>query len=82
MQAAVAPNGEYAAFCTIWFDDVTRSAYFEPVGTAPQHQRRGLGKAVMCEGLRRLKRMGATLALVGSYMPPAHALRLGRVHGI
>ena len=71
---AVAPDGEYAAFCTVWFDDVTRSAYFEPVGTAPQHQRRGLGKAVMCEGLRRLKHMGATLALVGSYTPPAHVL--------
>ncbi len=82
MQVAVAPDAKYAAFCTIWFDDVTRSAYFEPVGTAPQQQRCGLGKAVMCKGLRRLKHMGATLPLVGSYMPPAHALRLGRVHGI
>ncbi len=60
--------------CTVWFDDVTRTGDFEPVGTAPAHQRRGLGKAVMCEGLRRLKRMGATLAFVGSYTPPAHAL--------
>jgi len=82
MQVAVAPDSKYAAFCTIWFDDVTRSAYFEPEGTAPQQQRCGLGKAVMCKGLRRLKRMGATLPFVGSYMPPAHALRLGRVHGI
>jgi len=71
---AITPEGAVAAFCTIWFDDVTRTAYFEPVGTAPAYQRRGLGKAVMCEGLRRLKRMGATLAFVGSYSPPAHAL--------
>jgi len=28
----------------------------------------------MCEGLRRLKRLGATIATVGSYTPPAHAL--------
>jgi hypothetical protein len=28
----------------------------------------------MCEGLKRLKRMGATLAYVGSYTPAAHAL--------
>ena len=56
-------------FTTIWFDDVTRSAYFEPVATVPAHQRRGLGKAVMTEGLRRLQRMGATLALVGGYSP-------------
>ena len=71
---AVAPNGEFASFCTVWFDDVTRSGAFEPVGTAPVHQRRGLGKAVMCEGLRRLKRMGATMAYVGSYSVEAHAL--------
>jgi mycothiol synthase len=71
---AVAPNGELASFCTVWFDDVTRTGAFEPVGTAPVHQRRGLGKAVMCEGLRRLKRMGATMAHVGSYTLEAHAL--------
>jgi GNAT superfamily N-acetyltransferase len=71
---AVAPNGETASFCTVWFDDVTRTGVFEPVGTAPEHQRRGLGKAVMCEGLRRLKRLGAVMAYVGSYSPEAHAL--------
>ena len=46
---AVAPDGAVAAFATIWFDDVTRSAYFEPVGTVPSHQRRGLGKAILTE---------------------------------
>lgn len=70
----VAPGGEHAAFCTIWFDDVNRMGVFEPVGTAPAHQRRGLGKAVMAEGLRRLKRLGATLATVGSFSDAAGAL--------
>jgi predicted N-acetyltransferase YhbS len=40
----------------------------------PEHQRRGLGKAVMCEGLRRVKRMGATLATVGGFSVAANAL--------
>ncbi len=70
----IAPGGAIAAFCTIWFDDVTRSAYFEPVATVPEYQRRGLGKALLTEGLRRLKRMGATRAFVGGYSPQANAL--------
>lgn len=71
---AVAPHGEIVAFTTAWYDDVTRSAYFEPVGTMPAHQRRGLARAVMSEGLRRLQRLGATRAFVGGYEPGANAL--------
>jgi mycothiol synthase len=69
----VAPDGELAAFCTVWFDDMTRTGAFEPVGTAPDHQRRGLGKAAMSEGLRRLKQLGARTAYVASFSPAAHA---------
>lgn len=71
---AVAADGSIASFCTIWFDDVTRSAYFEPVATVPAHQRCGLGKALLTEGLRRLQRMGATLAFVGGFSEGANAL--------
>jgi ribosomal protein S18 acetylase RimI-like enzyme len=71
---AIAPDGAIAAFCTVWFDDVTRSAYFEPVATVPAHRRRGLGKALLAEGLRRLQRMGATTTFVGGYSREANAL--------
>jgi len=71
---AAAPDGEIAAFCTIWFDESSRSAAFEPVGTHPDHQRKGLGKALMTEGLRRVCDLGATLAVVGSYSEAAGAL--------
>jgi GNAT superfamily N-acetyltransferase len=71
---AVAAEGELAAFCTVWVDDVTRTAVFEPVGTHPNHQKRGLGKAVMSEGLRRAQKLGATQATVSSYSDGAHAL--------
>ena len=63
---AVSTDGELASFCTIWFDDVTRSGSFEPVGTSPEHQRRGLGRAVIQDGLGRLARLGAEVAFVGS----------------
>ena len=39
---AIAPDGEIAAFTIIWYDDVTRCGYFEPVGTTPEQQRQGL----------------------------------------
>lgn len=71
---AVAENGEFASFCTIWFDDYTRTASFEPVGTHPDHQKKGVGKALMTEGLKRIKKLGATLSTVGSYSERAGAL--------
>ncbi len=71
---AVAPEGEIVAFTTVWYDDVTRSAYFEPVGTMPAHQRRGLARAILSEGLRRLQRLGARRAFVGGYEPGPNAL--------
>jgi mycothiol synthase len=71
---AVAPNGDLASFCTVWYDDVTRSAYFEPVATYPAYLRRGLAKATMAEGLRRVTRLGATVVFVGGYSVEANAL--------
>jgi mycothiol synthase len=62
---AIAENGSVAAFVTVWYDDVTRSGYFEPVGTMPEHQRKGLCTALLYEGMRRLKERGAVQASVG-----------------
>jgi GNAT superfamily N-acetyltransferase len=64
---AIAPDGSVASFSTIWFDDVTRSAYYEPVATVPAHQRRGLSRALLTEGLHRLKRMGCLWATVAGF---------------
>ena len=44
------------------------------MATVPAHQRRGLGKALLVEGLHRLQRMGCTHAFVGGYSPHANAL--------
>ena len=71
---AVVPGGEIVAFCTMWYDDDTQSGCFEPVGTVPDHRRQGLGKAVLCEALRRIKALGAELAYVSSFTEPAHTL--------
>jgi hypothetical protein len=71
---AIAPDGEMASFCTMWYDDVTRSAYIEPVATVPEHLRRGLARATITEGLRRLQRLGATRAFVCGFEPGPNAL--------
>ncbi len=68
------PEGAHVAFCTVWFDDVTRTGMFDPVGVDPAWQRRGLGTVVVCEGLRRLKALGATLGYIGSYSTAAGGL--------
>jgi predicted acetyltransferase len=57
-----------------WFDDLTRSAYVEPVATVPAHRRRGLGRALVTEGLQRMQWMGATVAFVSGLSPAANAL--------
>jgi len=59
------PDGRGASACTIWFDTVNAVGLFEPVGTHPDFQGKGLGKAVMAEGLRRMKAAGMHTAIVG-----------------
>ena len=56
---AVAPNGEFAAYVGIPWDEMNRRGIFEPVCTHPDHQRKGLAKTLMQEGLLRLKGYGA-----------------------
>ena len=63
-----------AAFTTFWFDDATRTVYIEPVATVPEHQRRGLARALITEGLHRTKRLGAVRAFVGGYEAGPDAL--------
>lgn len=61
---AAAPDGSIAAFCITWIDLLNRVGLFEPVGTHPDFQHQGLGKAVMLEALRRLLRQGMQQAIV------------------
>ena len=58
-----APDGRVVAFAVLWLGP-DGEGQFEPVGTHPEYQRRGLARALLLEGMRRLRAAGATRAVV------------------
>lgn len=60
------PNDEPAAFALAWHDPANRIAMFDPVGCAEAFQRKGLTRALLLEGLRRLKELGVVTAILCS----------------
>jgi mycothiol synthase len=61
---AATPEGKFASYCIVWYDPINQVGEFEPVGTRKTWQRKGLGKAVLTEGFRRLQKLGAKKAVV------------------
>ena len=62
----IAPDGEFASFCIAWWDERNRIAMLEPVGTVPEHRRKGLARAVVLEAIRRVATLGVEQVFVGS----------------
>jgi ribosomal protein S18 acetylase RimI-like enzyme len=56
---AEAPNGSFASYVGIPYDETNRLGIFEPVCTHPDHRRLGLAASLMREGLLRLRSIGA-----------------------
>jgi ribosomal protein S18 acetylase RimI-like enzyme len=78
---AVDREGEIGAFAICWMDPVSKIGLFEPVGTHPDHQRRGLGRSVLLEGMRRMAERGMRTAEVSTYSDNPAALGLYRSLG-
>ncbi len=55
----VDPDGAVASYVMGWLDVQNRVGELEPVGTHPDYQRQGLGRAVVLDALRQLKAQGA-----------------------
>ena len=62
----IAPNGDYASYCGMWYEPGTDYALVEPVCTDPDYRKMGLGKAAVLEGIIRCAKLGAKYAFVGS----------------
>jgi mycothiol synthase len=79
---AAEADGTLAAFCICWLsqrghdENGSNIGQIEPIGVRPDFQQRGLGRAILLEGLRRLQAHGATTALIDSdgENDPAHSL--------
>lgn len=57
---AATTKREIVAFCTIAYDDYTRSAVIVLDGVAAEYRQQGLEQAMIVEGMRRLKNLGCT----------------------
>jgi len=73
---AISPEGEVCAAALAWLDNESLTGEFEPVGTRPAQQQRGLGKAVLLRGLAKMQQRGMTTAIVGTNATNAAAIAL------
>jgi len=62
----VASDDTFAAFTVTWHDALNRTGLLEPVGTHPDHRRRGLGKALVLHAMHQMKAAGMTHATVAN----------------
>lgn len=64
---AEAPDGTLAANAGFTVHEKESFALIEPVCTHPDHQGKGLARAVMAEGLRRVQALGIDACFVGAW---------------
>ncbi len=63
---AIAPDGVIASYVNCWIDPVNKIGDFGPVGARPDHRRKGLTRAVLLEGLRRMQAYGMNRVCVST----------------
>src|SRR5207247_8967798 len=59
-----APDGSFVSSCLVWLDEENSVGELEPVGTDPEHWRRGFGFAACAAALHALRDAGADTAVV------------------
>lgn len=60
----IAPDGSYASFCGFWYESKTQIGYLEPMVTAQEYRKHGLGKAALFNSLQILKSYGCKKVFV------------------
>lgn len=62
------PEGQPAGLANFWIVEQTRTAVLEPLGVVWWHRKKGLGRALIYEGINRTRRLGCT-SMVGGDQP-------------
>lgn len=62
--AAENKDGNYIAYCGLWYNQKTSYAYVEPVCTIPEYRHKGVSRVVLLEALKRCFSLGAKKAYV------------------
>lgn len=77
-----APDGTLVTTAIMWFDPLSRTAEFEPVGTHRSYRRQGLATALLWHGMQRVRDAGAETMLVTCLGAPAHAAARELYYGV
>ena len=69
-------EGKIVSFCTFRLDPLSRVTELEPMGTLADYRSMGIGRALLCEGFRRLRKYKPSLLYIGGAAdtPPANRL--------
>ena len=70
-------DGQIAGYSLYWFDPTTKVGLVEPVRVEDDHQRRGLARAMLSEGIDRLAEKGAERVKISYGTEAAAALYQG-----
>lgn len=62
-----APNGDYACFAGMWFNEANKYAYLEPLATTPEYRKMGLATIALTEGMKKTKLLGAKYCFGGMF---------------
>jgi len=74
-------DGKIVSFCTFRLDSPSGITELEPMGTLAEYRSIGIGRALLCEGFRRLRKYNPSLLYIGGAANTPAANRLYEVTG-
>jgi len=62
----VSPEGQLAAYSLFWLYPANKTAEIDPIGTHPNHRKRGLARALVLESFKRMRENSMEYAYIAS----------------